>query len=290
MDDGEDEIALHQVDVQKNDLDYMKTANPIKIHKGALEELYRKYNRREFISPDPLQFLWDYSDLRDREIVGLISSSLAYGRVAQILKSVSAVLQRMEKPFPFVAHSSFEKMKKAFHGFKHRFTTGEEIAGMLYNARRAIERHGSLEDCFAAGIGRANGAMLPAISEFVKELRLNGRDYADYLLPCPSRGSACKRLNLFLRWMVRKDDVDPGVWKKIPASMLIIPLDTHMDNICRSLGITKRRQANMKTAVEITEYFKEINPDDPVKYDFALTRLGIVQRNELGAFLEKWRV
>jgi uncharacterized protein (TIGR02757 family) len=90
--------------------------------------------------------------------------------------------------------------------------------------------------------------------------------------------------------MVRKDKVDPGVWRKVPVSMLIIPLDTHMDNICRTLGITGRKQANMKTAMEITGFFGKINPEDPVKYDFSLTRLGIIDRKEFGKFIEKWRV
>ena len=268
----------------------MKPKTAIKINKKALEELYGKYNRPEFISPDPLQFLWKYKDRQDREIVGLISSSLAYGRVAQILKSVASILERIGRPSLFVKNSSLTEMKKTFQDFKHRFTTGDDIAGMLFNAGKAVQKHGSLENCFVDALNHSNRQMLSAMASFVKELRLDGFVYAQNLLPCPSRGSACKRLNLFLRWMVRKDKVDPGVWRKVQVSMLIIPLDTHMDNICRTLGITGRKQANMKTAMEITGFFGKINPEDPVKYDFSLTRLGIIDRKEFGKFIEKWRV
>lgn len=268
----------------------MNKKKAIKINKDVFEKLYDKYNRPEFISPDPLQFLWYYNDSTDREIVGLIASSLAYGRVAQILKSVSSILGRIQKPSIFVKNSSLKDMKKAFKDFKHRFTTGDDIAGMLFNTGKAIKKHGSLEQCFVDALNRSKQNMLNAMALFVKELRLDDFAYARNLLPCPSRGSACKRLNLFLRWMVRNDKVDPGIWRKIPASLLIIPLDTHMDNICRTLGITGRKQANMKTAIEITEYFRQINPEDPVKYDFSLTRLGIVDRREYNKFIERWRV
>ena len=279
--------------MQKNDLRLsriLKTKRTPKITKEPLEKLYDTYNRREYISPDPLQFLWDYKESGDREIVGLIASSLAYGRVAQILKSVSAVLGRIGKPSSFVKKTSLPDMRKAFSGFRHRFSTGNDIAGMLFSAQNALNKYGSLESCFIAGMNNAHGEMLSSMASFVKELRLDCCIYAGNLLPCPSRGSACKKLNLFLRWMVRKDKVDPGVWTNVPASMLIIPLDTHMDNICRTLGITRRKQANLKTAVEITNFFRQMNPDDPVKYDFALTRLGIINTGELQNFLDRWRV
>ncbi|MCD6487215.1 MAG: TIGR02757 family protein, partial [Syntrophobacterales bacterium] len=108
------------------------------------------------------------------------------------------------------------------------------------------------------------------------------------LLPSPAKGSACKRLNLFLRWMVRHDDVDPGGWDDISSSKLIIPLDTHMHRICLALGITKRKQADMKTALEITRSFQVMAPHDPVRYDFALTRLGIRKDTDITSFLYKF--
>ena len=258
------------------------------IGREAFEDLYREFNRREFVSPDPLQFLYDYQDPFDREIVGLIASSLAYGRVAQILKSVSRVLERMPGPYGFIMNTGRKGLRDALAGFKHRFTTGDDVAEMLYGIKTAIERHGTLQECFMSGFKSNDTTILPALERFVQELTRPVRSGGSYLLPCPSKGSACKRMNLFLRWMVRNDEVDPGGWRKVPRSALVIPLDTHMDNICRKLGITSRKQANMKTALEITEFFRGICPEDPVKYDFALTRLGILSHTDLPGFIAKW--
>ena len=241
-----------------------------------LEVLYRKYNRRQFVHPDPLEFLYDYPDVRDREIVGLVASSLAYGRVAQILKSVESVLARIAgKPRTFVESASESAVRKAFKGFKHRFSTGDHVSALLTGVGRIVREHGSLGDCFRKGLGKTDETILPALEKFV--LKLDCGD--SYLLPLPSKGSPCKRLNLFLRWMVRKDAVDPGGWKGIPPSKLVIPLDTHMANIGRQLGLTGRASPGIGMALDITESFRRISPDDPVRYDFALTRFGI--RSEL---------
>jgi uncharacterized protein (TIGR02757 family) len=246
------------------------------VMKEKLEGLYSLYNHRKYVHPDPLEFLYDYPDPMDRELVGLIASSLAYGRVAQILKSVSIVLDKMHRsPRAFLTGTSEKKLMSAFSGFKHRFTTGEEIASMLLKAGRLIEQYGSLYECFMAGFNKGDETIVPALSVFVKRFKVDNHDSKSSLMPDPDRGSACKRLNLFLRWMVREDDVDPGGWKGIPPSKLVIPLDTHMYRICGSLDMTCRKQADMKTAMEITDYFRKISPEDPVRYDFSITRLGI---------------
>ena len=246
-----------------------------------LDDLYKKYNRRDFVHPDPLEFLYDYEDPHDREIVGLISSSLAYGRVRQILKSVHSIIDRM-KPSPsiFLKRASLTSLLSTFSEFKHRFTTGEEIAFLLFDIKGVIERYGSLYNCFTAGLND-DDTVLPAVSRFVKELCVERKRRFKSLIPSPTKGSACKRLNLFLRWMVRCDGVDPGGWDRVPASKLIVPLDTHMHRISLSLNLTTRKQADMKTALEITDSFRMISPDDPVKYDFALTRLGIRNGKDL---------
>lgn len=259
------------------------------LNRERLDELYAQYNRRKFVHPDPLEFLYDYKDIRDREIVGLIASSLAYGRVAQILKSVSSVFERMPSPSIFLRHASQKSLLKTFKGFKHRFTTEEEIAVTLFGIKRVIERYGSLHACFTACMND-DDTILPALSAFVKELIVESDRQRNSLLPLPTRGSACKRLYLFLRWMVRKDDVDPGGWDNVPRSKLIVPLDIHMHRICLALGLTQRKQANMRTAVEITTAFRTIAPDDPVKYDFALTRLGIRDDTDMNAFLKQCSV
>jgi len=259
--------------------------------KNKLEGLYAQYNHRRYVHPDPLEFLYDYPDPLDREIVGLIASSLAYGRVAQILKSVSIILEKMQ-PFPraFIMESSAKKLQSAFSGFKHRFTTGGEMTSMLLKTRELIEQHGSLYRSFLADFDKDDESVIPALSSFVK--RFNGSDDGskNSLMPDPERGSACKRLNLFLRWMVREDDVDPGGWRGIPASKLIIPLDTHMYRICSGLDMTCRKQADMQTVMEITGYFRKISPEDPVRYDFAITRLGIRSDADPADFLKDLQV
>jgi len=244
-----------------------------------LEELYELYNRRRFVHPDPLEYLYRYEDVRDREVVGLIASALAYGRVAQILLSIGSVLDAMGPPVQFLRERSPRMIHRAFDGFKHRWTTGPQLAALLVGIKHAIERHGSLETCFAAGLRDNEETLEPALTRFVYALHAGTRNGSRTLLPDPARGSACKRLHLFLRWMVRHDDVDPGGWNAVPRTKLIIPLDTHMHRIAVGLGLTARKQANARTAYEVTAAFRRINPDDPVKYDFALTRVGI--RNEM---------
>ncbi|MFH1737376.1 MAG: TIGR02757 family protein [bacterium] len=257
------------------------------MNREIFEKLYEKYNRRRFVHPDPLEFLYHYSDPADREIVGLISSSLAYGRVKQILKSVSWVLRRMPSPSEYVQGASVNSLRRTFGEFKHRFTTGEELVRLLYGVGRAVERYGSLHNCFLSGFSENDETILPALSNFTDELTGAANPRFNSLLPSPRRGSACKRLNLFLRWMARRDDVDPGGWDSIPRSKLIIPLDTHIHKISLAVKLTGRRQADMRTAVEITNAFQTISPEDPVRYDFALTRLGIRDDVEVEPFLQK---
>lgn len=258
------------------------------ISREKLDELYVRHNRREFVHPDPLEFLYDYPDVGDREIAGLVASSLAYGRVAQILKSVSSVLERMQpSPSIFLRRASRESLLETFADFKHRFTTGEDMAMLLFGIKRVIERNGSLQACFTAYLNDGDDTIFSALSAFVKELSAQDNGRRNSLLPLPMRGSACKRLHLFLRWMVRKDDVDPGGWDNVPTSKLIVPLDTHMHRICLALKLTQRKQADMRTAAEITAAFRTIAPEDPVRYDFALTRLGIRDDTDLDAFLKQ---
>ncbi|MCY2929731.1 MAG: TIGR02757 family protein [Planctomycetota bacterium] len=249
---------------------------PLRPHAAALEDLYDRLNRRGYVEPDPLQFLYDYPDAADREIVALVASALAYGRVKQILTSVSDALARLgRRPGAFVSEASPETLREAMLGFKHRFSDGSNLAALLTGAAAAIRTHGSLQRCFLAGMGRDDETVLPAAGAFVEALRRGTRGECGHLLSDPARGSACKRLHLMLRWLVRRDDVDPGGWHDVPAAKLIVPLDTHMHRLARQLGATRRRAADGKTAMETTAAFRALCPGDPVKYDFALTRLGI---------------
>jgi len=251
------------------------TIEQLQIDKSLLEDLYKRSNHRKYVHPDPLEIVLRYDDIRDREIAALIASSLAYGRVAQILKSVSAVLDRMRSPADYVQNTTKRSLQKTFGNFKHRFTTGDELVAVILGIKAVILKYGSLEECFKAGMSSSDSDVIPALCRFVQAIR--GADNGNYnsMLPSPPKGSACKRLNLFLKWMVRRDRVDPGGWTCVDSSKLIIPLDTHMFRIGTAFGMTTRKQANLVTAREITDAFRAISPDDPTKYDFALTRLGM---------------
>ena len=257
---------------------------PLRPHRIALDRLYSRYTRRELMAPDPVAFLHGHGDVRDREIVGLVASCLAYGRAAHISKSVARVLRCMPSPSRFLRGATRRSLEHLLAGFKHRFTTEDDMVMLLLAAKHAIERYGSLEDCFVAGLGAQDETVVPALTAFVEELT-GGRP--SYLLPCPTRGSACKRLHLFLRWMVRQDAVDLGGWDRVPASRLIIPLDTHMHRIGLALRATESKQANLRTAIEMTAAFRTIAPRDPVRYDFALTRLGIRADTDMDGFLRE---
>jgi uncharacterized protein (TIGR02757 family) len=244
--------------------------------KKGLDTLYRRYNRRAFVHPDPLEFLYRFPTAGDQEIVGLISATLAYGRVAQILASIERVLAAMGgSPRAFLENAGPAVLARALRGFKHRFTTGEEMSALLTAVKRALREKGSLESLFLSGMDGRDETILPALTRFVERLRgLAGGPCAS-LLSSPADGSACKRLNLWMRWMVRRDAVDPGPWKSVSPALLVVPLDTHLFRMAGQLGLTTRRQADLKTAVEVTQAFARLRPDDPVRYDFSLTRLGI---------------
>ncbi len=241
-----------------------------------LDLLYEKLNRRKYVHPDPLEFLYDYRDIRDREIVGLVSSGLAYGRGGQILKSVSIILKKMgPEPSVFLLENNYNTMRKAFGGFAHRFATGDKVAAFLTGAKAVIREFGSLGECFASGLSKKDKTNFKALCFFAEKIRQHCPACPGHLVPVAGSLSACKRLNLYFRWMVRSDAVDPGGWCSSWSSGLIIPLDVHMHRICLQLGFTNRKSADMKTAMEITRQFRKISDHDPVKYDFSLTRLGI---------------
>ena len=247
----------------------------------ALEALHGRLHRRDLVEPDPLQFLYAYADPADREIVATLASGLAYGRVKMILRNVGTVLDHMKpSPSEFVRKTPDARLRRVFANFRHRFTGGEEIASLLGAIRRIVARHGSLRELFLASAQPEDETVLPALAKFVAELRANGGDGCPSLLSSPADGSACKRMNLMLRWLVRHDNVDPGGWEAVGAHRLVMPLDTHIHRICRELGLTQRRQADLRTALEVTAAFREIAPDDPTRYDFALSRLGIRKDTE----------
>lgn len=253
--------------------------------KDILEELYSRYNHKEFISPDPLQFVYRYSLRSDMEIAGLLSAALAYGRVQQIEKSLERLFAMMgDSPSEFVRNFNPSKRKK-LKDFKHRFNTGDDISDLLELLKDVFARFGSIEKFFAGGCGENDVNIANGLSKFCESLvamhsdRNPGKTNRGfkYLLSSPVDGSACKRLNLFLRWMVRDDDVDTGLWKLVDKSKLIVPMDVHMIRLTKILGFHDKKNVSFKTAVSVTECFAEIERGDPVKYDFALSRIGIIE-------------
>ena len=250
----------------------------------VLEALYARYNHRVFIPPDPLQFVYKYPNPADKEVVGFLSAALAFGRVRQIEKSLNELFMLMD-PSPWAFVAGFGKARRErLDTFRHRFITGRDIADLLQILKVVINKKHSIESQFLTGYSHADKSIIPALSKFCESLfaihaRATGGVISrglKYLLTDPSAGSACKRLNLFLRWMVRSDEVDPGLWKSVDKVRLIVPVDVHIGRLCKILGFYERKTLSLNTAVEITEKFARIEPNDPVKYDFALSRIGIL--------------
>jgi uncharacterized protein (TIGR02757 family) len=253
--------------------------------KHALERIYKKYNRFGAIKPDPLQFVYRYDESCDMEIAALLASALAYGRVEQIEKSLDNLFDLMGKsPAEFAGNFGRAERKK-LKNFKHRFTKGDDISDLLELLRDVLNDFGGIESFFLAGYNLDDENIIPALSKFCDTLLAcytqNHRGRLSkglaYLLPKPALRSTCKRLNLFLRWMVRKDDVDTGLWVSVDKSKLIVPLDVHMARLSRILGFHTHKTISMKTAAAVTRSFAAFEPNDPVKYDFALSRIGIVE-------------
>ena len=263
----------------------MEKASKRTVIKNVLDKLYHKYNHHNLIKPDPLQFVYQYDKPSDREIVALLAADLAYGRVEQIQKSLSNLFDRMgESPYEFVRGFGKTERKK-LNGFKHRFTTDQDISDLLVLLKKVLSQYTSIEEFFIRGYNPDDINIIPSLSKFCKSLldmyaarhNKQANRGLKYLLVNPAQGSACKRLNLFLRWMVRDDDVDTGLWKSFDKAKLIVPIDVHMGRLCKILGFHNKKTASLSTAVQITECFAEIEPADPAKYDFALSRIGIVE-------------
>ena len=239
-----------------------------------LERLYLTYHRPEFIHPDPLETVKNFDDPADREVAALIAGTMAYGRVQQILKTLSVVFEKTGKhPARYLKRASRKRLEADFEGFVHRFADAEKTVALLFGIGAVLRKHGSLKACF---LSEDEGRDIrQPLGGLVRELRTRGKGDPGHLLPEPGGTSACKRLHLMLRWLVREDAIDPGDWKAVGAHRLVIPVDVHMHRIATRLGLTRRKSADIRAALEITEAFSVISPEDPVKYDFVLTRLGI---------------
>jgi len=252
--------------------------------KQTLEEIYKKYHHPKFLGLDPLICVRRFEDNESREVAGFLSSSLAYGRVEIIVRNIETLLSLMKSsPVEFIMNTDYQEKLKLFTGFKHRFNDGQDIAALLESMKVIIQEYGSLEKCFCKCMDKNKNLLKDALTSFTDIMKDKGRAFCgsrqsfDYLIPSPDRGSACKRLVMYLRWMIRKDDgIDLGVWKDISTANLLMPVDTHVARIAQNLGFTKRNTADWKMAQEITDALKEFDPNDPVRYDFSLCRAGMV--------------
>lgn len=245
------------------------------------DRAYYRFHRPCFISPDPLEVVREFETPADRELVALIASSLALGRVGGILAAVRSVLDRLGRidrsPARALAVATTADLRAISEGFVYRFFDAQQLAGLLDGLRLTLARHGSLEACVAAGASGDRPVLLSGLSALVDAIvhGAGGRLDGSILLSRPDRGSACKRLLLFARWMVRSDEIDPGGWHAVAPRELMMPVDTHVLTVARALGLTRRKVASIAVSREITEALKSIAPEDPVRYDFALTRPGI---------------
>lgn len=248
------------------------------IKKTDLEKIYKKYNNKKYIGTDPLSFVHLFKKRSDQEIVGLIASTLAYGRVTQIKKSITYVIDKIGKnPRSFIEENTYKDFIEKFKNFSHRFTDGIKFSKLLNSIKNVLKEYETLENAFKAGYKKEDKNLIPAMTSFVKKLEC---DNDKCIVSNPNKKSACKRLSLYIKWMVRTDEIDPGTWTGIDKSKLIIPLDTHIYQFAIKNNFTKRKAQDLKTAIEITEKFKEINFNDPTKYDFSITRSGIIENNK----------
>ncbi|MCL2793425.1 MAG: TIGR02757 family protein [Spirochaetaceae bacterium] len=239
-----------------------------------LNEIYAKYHKPEYINPDPLVFVKKYNKLKDREIAGLIASSLALGQVNLIMNAVDKVLSKFNSLFSEVKSLKHKDFENIFDGFSYRFFKTSHIAGFLSGINFIINKYGSVGDCFRKKY-KIEDSYINAIHSFNREFLENCQSNPGILITESWKGSPFKRFNLFLRWMVRCDEIDPGGWDFIDKSNLIVPLDTHMIQIGKYLGFSERTSSSLKKAIEITEGFGKYDKSDPVRFDFSLTRLGI---------------
>ena len=257
-----------------------------------LEVLYLAYDHR-FVNPDPLEHVRAQTSDADREVVGLVASALAFGTVAQIKKSVGSVLDALG-PGPAASVDALDPREAAskLAALRHRWVSGRDVACLLFFARQMRERRGSIEAFFAEGLRDEDEDVGRALASFsARALALgHGGLYAGrslpadagvrYFFPSPEGGSACKRLNLYLRWMARRGGVDLGVWRTPSPAQLVLPLDAHTYAIARRVRLTRYRSPGWAMALDVTRKLRRFDPADPVKYDFAFHRLGLWKRSD----------
>lgn len=245
-----------------------------------LEEKYHQYNQRTFIEEDPILIPHSFNQKEDVEISGYLAATIAWGRRDIIIRNAKALMARMDlAPFDFVMHASEAELGK-LEGFVHRTFNGIDARSLVLGLRHLYRHHSGMEAAFIASQNGEEPAF-SAIEQF-RALMLSTAGFAARSakhIASPARGSSAKRINMFLRWMVRKDNrgVDLGLWNCLKPGDLICPLDVHTGNVARKLDLLHRKQNDWKAALELTRNLRKLDPKDPVKYDFSLFGLGIYE-------------
>ena len=236
--------------------------------KAGLEKLYSLFDR-SFLSPDPLECVPQKGNFKDVELSAFLAATFAYGRADLIVKNVSYILDELgPNPSDTLLSGDY---RGRFKTFKYRFHKRPDLLWLLDRLKSLYEKYDTLENAFIAS-GSTHADRLHGFSFAIKGKGLN--QARAFLVPSPKSGAACKRMNLFIRWMVRKDSVDLGIWKAVKTSELIIPMDVHVHRIAGRIGLVSKGAANFKKAVELTENLKTFDAEDPVRYDFAICSLG----------------
>ncbi|MBX9851600.1 MAG: TIGR02757 family protein [Cytophagaceae bacterium] len=247
--------------------------------KSFLEEKYLQYNKPSFIPSDPVSIPHLFKKKQDIEIMGLWAAVLAWGQRVTIINKCRELIELMgNSPHDFILNHKENDLKRFLH-FKHRTFNATDTLYFIEFFKNYYSKHQSLENAFLEKMNAGDKNIENGLIGF-HEIFFALEDFPERTrkhISTPSRNSACKRLNMFLRWMVRKDEhgVDFGIWKKIKPAQLICPCDVHVERVGRKLGLIKRKQMDWKTAVELTGNLRLLDPDDPVKYDFALFGLGV---------------
>jgi uncharacterized protein (TIGR02757 family) len=253
---------------------------------ASLDRLYAGFNYPDS-AIDPIRIVRRFERPEDQEIVGFCAAALAFGRVASVLQSIERLLAVLGPcPAAYVRAFTPQRDSSSFDGLVHRWIRDADLVALIWMLRQMLDRSGSLESFFIEGHESGARDVGPALESFSSRAlaldlkraygRVPRRPGVCYFFPRPSSGSACKRLNLFLRWMVRRDALDLGVWSRVPASALVVPLDTHVIRVGRCLGLTRYVSPGWAMAQDITNALRQLDPDDPVKYDFALCHLGMM--------------
>jgi len=267
-----------------------RRSSQLALLKDPLDDLVRTYSVN-YLTTDPLWFAHQFQDPRDQEAAAFLASALAYGNVKQIFGTLKKLFGILGKsPFEFIRDYDPAIRPDPFESFYHRLHASKDFRILLHLLAQVYRRDGSLAASFHRHFSPDDLDVAPALSRWTDEMlslsvkpfyesgSLPSRAPVRFFFSSPAAGSSCKRLNLFLRWMVRgPDGIDFGLWSFIAPRQLVIPLDTHIFRVAKRLRLTRRRTANWKTAREITDRLKIFDAEDPVKYDFALTRPGILK-------------